>query len=78
MPYRTGKAGIALVGVTADVVDGEGKPVGPNERGRLVLKGPFPHMMRTAYNDHARYERDWKQMPGWYVTGCLLYTSRCV
>ena len=69
MPYRTGKAGIALVGVTADVVDGEGKPVGPNERGRLVLKGPFPHMMRTAYNDHARYERDWKQMPGWYVTG---------
>jgi acetyl-CoA synthetase len=34
-----------------------------------VLKNAFPHMMRTAYNDHARYERDWKQIPGMYVTG---------
>jgi acetyl-CoA synthetase len=69
MPYRTGKAGIPLAGVTADVVDGEGKSVGVNERGRLVLKGPFPHMMRTAWNDSPRYERDWLQIPGAYVTG---------
>jgi len=69
MPYRTGKAGIPLAGVVADVVDADGKSVGVNERGRLVLKGPFPHMMRTAYNDDARYERDWKQIEGAYVTG---------
>lgn len=69
MPYRTGKAGIPLAGVIADIVDSEGKSVGVNERGRLVLKGPFPHMMRTAYNDNPRYERDWKQIEGAYVTG---------
>ncbi len=71
MPYRTGKAGIPLAGVIADVVDAEGKSVGVNERGRLVLKGPFPHMMRTAWNDNARYERDWQQIDGAYVTGDL-------
>jgi len=69
MPYRTGKAGIPLAGVIADVVDAEGKSVGVNERGRLVIKGPFPHMMRTAWNDDPRYERDWQQIPGAYVTG---------
>jgi acetyl-CoA synthetase len=69
MPYRTGKAGIPLAGVTADVVDSEGKSVGINVRGRLVLKGPFPHMMRTAWNDDERYERDWQQIEGAYVTG---------
>ncbi len=69
MPYRTGKAGIPLAGVKADVVDSDGNSVGINVRGRLVLKGPFPHMMRTAWNDPARYERDWQQIPGAYVTG---------
>jgi acetyl-CoA synthetase len=69
MPYRHGKAGIPLAGVVADVVDGEGRPVGLNERGRLVLKAPFPHMMRTVWNDDARYQREWTQIPGCYVTG---------
>jgi len=69
MPYRAGKAGIPLAGVRADVVDREGKSVGTNERGLLVLRGPFPHMMRTVWGDDARYEREWKQIPGCYVTG---------
>ena len=69
MPYRTGKAGIPLAGVKADVVDSEGKSVGVNERGLLVLKGPFPHMMRTVWNDDARYVREWKAIEGAYVTG---------
>jgi acetyl-CoA synthetase len=69
MPYRTGKAGIPLAGVIADVVDTDGKPAGVNERGRLVLKGPFPHMMRTVWNDDPRYERDWQQVEGAYITG---------
>jgi len=69
MPYRSGKAGIPLAGVDADVVDSEGNSVGVNERGRLILKAPFPHMMRTVWNDNARYERDWQQIEGVYVTG---------
>ena len=69
MPYRTGKAGIPLAGVTADIVDSAGNSVGVNERGRLVLKGPFPHMMRTVWGNNPRYERDWQQIEGAYVTG---------
>jgi acetyl-CoA synthetase len=69
MPYRTGKAGIPLAGVVADVIDGEGKSCAPNVRGRLVLRGPFPHMMRTVWNDNPRYERDWQQVDGAYITG---------
>jgi acetyl-CoA synthetase len=69
MAYRNSKAGIPLAGVIADVIDGDGKSVGANERGRLVLKNPFPHMMRTCWGDPERFERDWKIVPGCYVTG---------
>ncbi|MBX7173726.1 MAG: acetate--CoA ligase [Pyrinomonadaceae bacterium] len=69
MPMRTGKAGIPLAGVVADVVDAEGTSVPPNVGGRLVLRNPFPMMMRTVWGDNARYERMWKQIEGCYVSG---------
>ena len=68
-PMRSGKAGIALAGVEASVVDAEGNDVAPNVGGRLVLRRPFPHMMRSVWNDSARYERMWKQIEGCYVSG---------
>jgi acetyl-CoA synthetase len=37
--------------------------------GRLVLKRPFPHMMRTVWGNDERFVRDWKQIPGCYQTG---------
>ena len=43
MPMRPGKAGLALPGWGADVVDIDGKPVAPGVSGRLILKRPFPH-----------------------------------
>jgi len=69
MGMRPGRAGVPLPGVEADVVDMEGNPVPPGTGGRLVLKRPFPHMMRTVWGDDARYVREWKQLPGSYVTG---------
>ncbi|MBS1796987.1 MAG: acetate--CoA ligase [Acidobacteria bacterium] len=69
MAMRSGKAGIALAGVEAGVVDAEGNDVAPNVGGRLVLRRPFPHMMRTVWNDPSRYERMWKQIEGCYVSG---------
>jgi len=51
------------------VVDAEGKPVPPGVGGRLVLKRPFPYMLRTVWGDAARYERDWQVIPGSYITG---------
>jgi len=69
MPMRMGKAGIPLAGVEADVIDADGNSVEANVGGRLVLRRPFPSMMRTVWNDAPRYERMWKQVEGCYVSG---------
>jgi acetyl-CoA synthetase len=69
MAMRPGKAGVAVPGCEADIIDGEGKSTPPGVGGRLVLKRPFPYMLRTVWGDAARYERDWLQIPGCYVTG---------
>jgi acetyl-CoA synthetase len=69
MATRPGKVGVAMPGAEADVLDENGKSAPPNVGGRLVLKRPFPHMLRTVWRDPARYERDWQVIPGCYVTG---------
>ena len=69
MGTRPGKAGVCMPGVEADVVDAIGKPAPVDAGGRLILKRPFPHMMRTVWKDHARWEREWKVISGAYVTG---------
>ena len=69
MAMRPGKCGVALPGAEADVLDENGNSAPPNVGGRLVLKRPFPHMLRTVWRDPARYERDWRVIPGCYVTG---------
>ena len=69
MAMRPGKVGVAVPGAEADVIDEDGNSAPPNVGGRLVLKRPFPCMLRTVWRDPARYERDWQFFPGCYVTG---------
>jgi acetyl-CoA synthetase len=69
MAMRPGKVGVAVPGAEADVLDESGKSAPAGVGGRLVLKRPFPHMLRTVWRDPARYERDWQVIPGCYVTG---------
>lgn len=64
LPAKPGFAGVALPGVEAEVVDEEGRPVPPGQGGLLVLKRPFPHMMRTVWGNHERYLRYWQEVPG--------------
>ncbi len=71
LPMRAGKAGVALPGWGADVVDLDGKPVAPGVNGRLVLTRPAPMMMRTVWGNAARFEKDWLEIPNTYVTGDL-------
>ncbi|MGZ4816565.1 MAG: acetate--CoA ligase, partial [Terriglobales bacterium] len=66
---RPGKCGIALPGAELDVVDENGKTVPPGTGGRLVLRRPFPSMMRTVWGDPDRYEQEWQKIPGLYMTG---------
>ncbi|HJR44315.1 MAG TPA: acetate--CoA ligase [Actinomycetota bacterium] len=52
---KPGSATKPFPGVFADVVDAQGKSVGPGGGGYLVLKRPLPGMMRTIYGDDERY-----------------------
>ena len=48
----------------------DGKPVGANEGGYLVIKKPWPGMLRTIYGDDQRYrEQYWSQIEGVYFAG---------
>jgi len=71
LPTRPGKAGVALPGWGADVVDIDGKPVAPGVSGRLILTRPAPMMMRTVWGNPARFEKDWLEVPNCYITGDL-------
>jgi len=70
VPLKPGSATFPLPGVEADVVDEDGKPVPPEERGLLVLKRPWPGMLLGVYNNPERYkEAYWSRFPGMYFTG---------
>ena len=67
---KPGSATLPFPGVEADVYTEEGVPAAPGEEGYLVLKGPWPAMLRTIYNDPERYLRQyWQRFPGVYFTG---------
>ena len=69
MEMKPGKAGKSVPGVIADVVDKQGKPVEPDKGGFLVIKNPWPTMMRTIYKNPKRYEQCWNTIPNCYTVG---------
>ena len=70
-PMRPGFVGRPIPGVVADVVDQQGNPVRPGTGGLLVIKEPWPSMMRTIWGDDARYRKYWNTIPGCYTAGDL-------
>lgn len=67
---KPGSATNPFPGIEADVVDDQGQPTKAGQRGFLVIKSPWPAMLRTLYEDHERYEYTyWKQYEGLYFTG---------
>ena len=69
VPTRPGSAALPLPGVEAEVVDRQGNPVPANEGGLLVIRRPWPSMLRTIYGDDARYRQQyWSQVPHAYFT----------
>jgi acetyl-CoA synthetase len=56
--------------VDAAVYDEQGNEVGPGGGGYLVLRKPYPSMLRGIYKDHDRYvETYWSRFPGVYFAG---------
>lgn len=69
---KPGSATNPFPGIVADIVDEEGNTCGPNEDGYLVIKHPWPSMLRTVYGDPERYvQQYWSQYSkqGWYLAG---------
>jgi acetyl-CoA synthetase len=53
-----------------DVVDRDGNSVPDNEGGLLVIRRPWPSMLRTIHGDPERYKKQyWSEIPGMYFTG---------
>ncbi|NBT63257.1 MAG: acetyl-coenzyme A synthetase, partial [Planctomycetia bacterium] len=69
IPAKPGSATKPLPGIIAEVVDQKGNRVAANQGGFLVIRKPWPSMLRTIFNDDIRYkEQYWSQIPNTYFT----------
>jgi len=69
-PTMPGTATLPFFGVDAAVVDRTGKELPPNQGGLLVIRKPWPSMLRGLFNDPDRYVKQyWTEVPGYYFTG---------
>ncbi len=74
LPYATtlipGSATYPLPGVDAAVVRSDGEPAAPNEGGHLVVKKPWPGVLRGVFGDPERYKSTYfERFPGIYESG---------
>jgi len=69
-PLKPGSATKPFFGISVDVVNEEGKSVPAGEEGYLVVKAPWPGMLRTVYKDPERYRKQyWGKFGNMYLTG---------
>ncbi len=69
-PTKPGTATLPFFGVDAAIVDRTGKELGTNQGGLLVIRKPWPSMLRGIFNDPDRYVKQyWCDVPGVYFTG---------
>jgi acetyl-CoA synthetase len=75
-PMKPGFAGKPIPGVVADVVDRDGNPVPPGKGGFLVIREPWPSMMRMVYQDEDRYRKYWSTIGHAYSAGDMAVRDR--
>jgi acetyl-CoA synthetase len=69
-PLKPGSATLPFFGVDAAIVDDDGNEVGPNVGGKLVIRKPWPAMLRSIYGDKSRYKKTyWSEVKGAYFAG---------
>jgi acetyl-CoA synthetase len=69
-PTKPGSATRPLPGSAVDVVHKDGSPCKANEGGFLVIRKPWPSMLRTIYGDHERFTRTYfGEVDGMYFAG---------
>ncbi len=69
IPTKPGSCTRPLPGIEAEIVDKQGNPVGANQGGLLVVRRPWPAMLRTIHGDDERYRKQyWEHVPHAYFT----------
>ena len=69
-PTKPGTATLPFFGVDAAIVDDHGKELGANQGGKLVIRKPWPGMLRGIWGDKARYKQTyWSEFKGMYFAG---------
>ena len=67
---KPGSATLPFFGVDPAVVNERGEEVAANVGGKLIIRKPWPSMLRTIYGDKDRYKKQyWSEYKGRYVTG---------
>jgi acetyl-CoA synthetase len=67
---KPGSAGLPLFGIEPGIVDAQGTDRGVNEGGYLVMRRPWPGMLRTVFGDEDRYRKEyWGEVPHSYFAG---------
>jgi acetyl-CoA synthetase len=70
IPTKPGSATLPFFGVDPAVVDANGREVKANVGGKLIIRKPWPSMLRTIYGDKERYKKQyWSEFKGNYFTG---------
>jgi len=70
VPTKPGSATLPFFGVQPAVVDETGKPVPPNSGGKLIVRKPWPSMLRGIWGDPQRYKDTyWSEVKSCYFTG---------
>jgi acetyl-CoA synthetase len=69
-PTKPGTATLPLPGIDVAIVDKAGKELPRGQGGFLVVRRPWPGMLRTLYKDPDRFQSAyWKEIDGMYFTG---------
>jgi acetyl-CoA synthetase len=69
-PTKPGTATLPFFGIIPEVVDDHGKAVPKNTGGKLVIRKPWPSMLRGIWGDPKRFvETYWSEVKGSYFTG---------
>ncbi|HLC60394.1 MAG TPA: acetate--CoA ligase [Candidatus Nanoarchaeia archaeon] len=68
-PLKPGSATKPFFGIVAEVLREDGSKAHVNEGGYLVIKHPWPGMLRTVWNNPDRYKKTYFEKFGMYLTG---------
>lgn len=70
-PLVPGSCTLPLPGITAAIVDESGNDIANGTGGILVIKRPWPSMIRTIWNDPERFKKSYfpEELKGYYLAG---------